>query len=271
MVDVNGVAATVKGETYSASVPLNEGSYTITAVATDSAGNTNSVSITVTAHIPPIISILDPVNFSFVNVSPILFTGTVDDATATVTVNGTNAQVANRTYVVTGIPLQIGPNNIQVIGTDQTGNSATTNITVTREAITQPFIQIVSGDNQNGNIGTALAAPLVVQLLNGSTPVPNVHVIFKVTENDGLLTAGNQTRQLIAVDTDAQGQAQAVLTLGNRAGAGNNVVEAYGVTREPRFSSRPGPRKRRPRSMSTPAPISSARSARPCPCPSWRS
>lgn len=317
-VTCNGVAASVSGTGFTCKVPLQEGANLLDVKATDIAGNARSPNIGVTAHIPPRINILDPANFSFVNVSPIIFSGTVDDPTATVsvngisanlngqswsvsvplhegnntmtavatkpngtagtaslqvtldttpprvtvdspaegfktteeqitvtgivndivvgtvnseqarvTVNGVAAQVANRTYVAPGVPLQLGPNNIQVIGRDQTGNSATTNITVTREAITQPFIKLVSGNNQTGNIATALAELLVVQLLNGATPVPNVHVIFKVTENDGFLKPGDDKRQLIVVDTDAQGQAQALFTLGNRAGAGNNVVEAY--------------------------------------------
>jgi hypothetical protein len=37
----------------------------------------------------------------------------------------------------------------------------------------------------------------------------------------------NGRQQLIAVNTDAQGQARATLTLGNRAGAGSSTVQAY--------------------------------------------
>lgn len=86
----------------------------------------------------------------------------------------------------------------------------------------------MSGNNQTGAIATTLTESLVVQLLNGEAPVANTPVIFKITENDGYLQFTNGRKlQLIAVNTDAEGKAQAMLTLGNRAGAGNNVVEAY--------------------------------------------
>ena len=52
-------------------------------------------------------------------------------------------------------------------------------------------------------------------------------VLFKVFGNDGTLTAGASDRLSSAVvETDADGFAEATFTLGSRAGAGNNRVEA---------------------------------------------
>jgi hypothetical protein len=55
-VTVNGIQATVSSNTFSATVPLNEGLNTITATATDSYEQTVTQSITVTFVPPPIIS-----------------------------------------------------------------------------------------------------------------------------------------------------------------------------------------------------------------------
>ena len=65
--------------------------------------------------------------------------------------NGAAAQVANRTFLATDVPLAIGPNVIQAVGRDRVGNAATTQITVTRQAVTaQAQIRLVSGNNQTG-------------------------------------------------------------------------------------------------------------------------
>ena len=62
-VTVNGTTATIAGGTFSASVTLNESSNTLTATATDPAGNTALASVTVTLDtVPPIITISAPTN-----------------------------------------------------------------------------------------------------------------------------------------------------------------------------------------------------------------
>ena len=48
-------------------------------------------------------------------------------------------------------------------------------------------------------------------------------------QNDGLLTAGATPQPTVAATTDSQGRAEARWTLGHRAGAGGNAVEAYAV------------------------------------------
>lgn len=238
-VTVNGISASVSGGNWSASVPLSEGNNTLTAVATKNDGTVNTASIQVTLDTtPPRVTVDSPADGfktveETVTVTGIvndIVVGTVNSGQAQVTVNGIKAEVANRTYRADAIPLQLGVNSIQVIGKDQVGNSATTTIKVTREATNQPFIKTVSGNNQRGAIASALEQPLVVQLLDGTTPAAHVPVLFKVVENDGYLRLDNGKKlQLIAVNTDADGKAQATLTLGHRAGAGNNIVEAYAV------------------------------------------
>lgn len=69
-VTVNGAAAALTGDTFSATVALNDGANIITAIATDTAGNTASSSITVTRQAsqpplpPPTISAINPTSTS---------------------------------------------------------------------------------------------------------------------------------------------------------------------------------------------------------------
>ncbi|HVX58060.1 MAG TPA: hypothetical protein VHA37_10165, partial [Candidatus Saccharimonadales bacterium] len=152
---------------------------------------------------------------------------------ATVTVNGASAQVANRTFLANSIPLSIGANTIKAVATDRAGNSVTTQITITRQAPTPGQIKLVSGNNQTGAIGAVLGAPLVVNLTNSDgTPAANKPVIFSVTNNNGMLAdpaSNNAAAASVMVNTNAQGQAQATWTLGQRAGAGGNAAQAYAV------------------------------------------
>ena len=79
-------------------------------------------------------------------------------------------------------------------------------------------LSIVSGDNQNGLTGEALANPFVVEVRDQyDDPVAGVTVTFAVSGGGGSLSD-------ISVDTDANGLAQSTLTLGSA--PGTNTVEA---------------------------------------------
>jgi Glucodextranase, domain B len=240
-VTVNGLAAPVGNGSFSVSVPLAEGPNIITATATSNAGvSTGSIQVTLDTT-PPHVTITSPPD-QFVtteasisvagNVNDIVV-GTVNDQQAQVTVNGVSAQVANRTFLATPIPLNMGANVIQAVARDRAGNAATTQITITRQppAQGQGQIKLVSGNNQTGVIGSVLPAPLVVALTEANgAPAANKPVIFKVTQYDGLVSVSGSTPAASSMaTTNAQGQAQAQLTLGMRAGAGGNTVEAYTV------------------------------------------
>ncbi len=88
----------------------------------------------------------------------------------------------------------------------------------------------MSGNNQSAAIGARVPAPLVIALTDAAgNPVANQTVIFKVAQNDGMVVAGGAPGSSVLATTDAQGRASAVWTLGHRAGAGGNSVEAYTV------------------------------------------
>ncbi|HTF45410.1 MAG TPA: choice-of-anchor X domain-containing protein, partial [Terriglobales bacterium] len=235
-VTVNGIAAAQDGGAFQVSVPLQEGNNTITAVAANSNSTDSAASIQVTLDTTaPHVTIDSPLSGATTIEETITVTGIVNDIVvgtvngqqASVSVNGVAAEVANRHYMAKNVPLQAGENTLQLAARDQTGNSATLSAKITREALGPQFIKLVSGNNQSGAAGASLPAPLTVQLMNGGAPAPNVPVIFKVMENDAILQPGAGKPRLISINTDAQGQAKATLTLGHRSGAGNNTVQAY--------------------------------------------
>ena len=243
-VTVNGIAAPVAGGVFTATIPLNEGSNILTAVARNAGGNTGAANISVMLDTtPPHVTIDAPSNNSTTTDVAIAVTGTVNDVVigtvnsqdAQVTVNGLPAMVGNRTYSAGNVPLGLGANTISVTGRDRVGNASTSSITVTRLASGQPpqpavgqpvinqFLSIVSGNNQTGTILTALPAPLVVALRDSSNnPVRNQPVIFRVTGDNGSVNG----LPAISINTDPNGQAIVPWTLGRRSGAGINTVQA---------------------------------------------
>jgi hypothetical protein len=235
----NGASAGINANGFGATISLKEGSNTITCVATDAAGNAGTASITVSLDTaPPRVTIDSPRNEATLTASPITVTGMVNDIVmgtvnseeARVTCNGVNAQVANRAFVAANVPLNPGANSITCTGIDRAGNVDTARVTVTLDTSALAKISIVSGNNQIGRIGEPLPDPLVVSLTDDAgNPVTDKKVIFKVIENDGTLSGGENGGRALIVTTDANGHAQTLFTLGTRAGAGNNRVEATAV------------------------------------------
>ena len=229
---VNGVDATITGGTYTADITLGEGTRFITAVAQDPLGNTGTANISVTIDTtPPRVILGTPTDGITVFSSPITVTGMINDIVsgtvngnnATVTVNGVSANVANRGFMAENVSLSPGANMVTAIGTDTAGNQAQASITVTLDTTAQAKINIVSGNNQTGAINTALASPLIVELVDAQGgPLANRSVTFKVTRNDGFLDSGPRS---VTLSSDTLGRAQVTWTLGSYAGAGENRVE----------------------------------------------
>ncbi|NHZ97548.1 choice-of-anchor X domain-containing protein [Massilia sp. CCM 8734] len=239
LVKINGIAAPLSDKRFAAAVPLNEGPNTVTAVATNSNGSTSTASVLVTLDTTaPKVEIYSPAegastSAAVVTVSGVvndIVVGTVNPQQATVTVNGVAAEVLNRSFLARDVPLALGANQIQAVATDRAGNRATTTVKLERLAPGRASLSIVSGNNQSALVGAAVAAPLVVKLLDGQgAPQVDKPVVFRVIGLDGTLGATQATGyglSAMAVNTDAQGQARAYFRLGSRAGSGNNLVEA---------------------------------------------
>jgi Glucodextranase, domain B len=234
-VRINGVDATVTNNLYMAQVPILEGTNTLTAVATNTNGTVTTASVQVTLDTtPPKVTISSPeaqmeTGESSITVSGLvndIVVGTVNPLQASVTVNGVAAQVSNRSFVRAAVPLAMGPNTIQVVATDRSGNSATASVVVNRIALAGT-VAIASGNNQSGPAGSVLPQPLVVRLTNLlGQPAVGVPVVFRVEENSGGLVSGTSTLGSLGVITNTAGEASVSFRLGTRSGAGNNVVEA---------------------------------------------
>jgi hypothetical protein len=235
-VSVNGIPAPVSGGNFLATVPVQEGISTITAAATNADGSTETASVQVNLDTtPPHVAIYAPLDGSITQDSTVTVTGLVNDIVvgtvnpqqATVKVNGVAAQVANRSFSVSSVPLVVGTNVIHATAVDAAGNQATVTATVVRQSPGQPAVKIFSGNNQTGPIGGTLPQPLVAQVVNAfGQPVANVPVIFRVMVQDGTLGPAQPGLSDIAVNTNGQGQASVQFRLGTHAGAGNNLVEA---------------------------------------------
>ncbi|MBL9120460.1 MAG: Ig-like domain-containing protein [Phycisphaerae bacterium] len=174
----------------------------------------------------------------FVNVG-----GTVGDTLSgfeglTVSVNGQRAVVdialgQNGTWLAENVQLNrpSQPTILNVVATDVVGNTVTKSLTVTRVAPPRnaPYLEVLSGDDQVGLVGTALPVPIAVKVWKADgTPYANKLVDFRVTQNDGRLSGrgyGSDT-MFYQVLTDASGVASASWTLGGTAGCGNHRVEA---------------------------------------------
>jgi len=96
----------------------------------------------------------------------------------------------------------------------------------------QPGLLIISGDGQNGEAGTLLSAPLLVQVRDGNEqPLVNAPVTFTVTQGEGQLAlATNDTNfsSVLALRTDGEGQAAVFVLLPDE--AGTNLVRATAVS-----------------------------------------
>ena len=235
----NGIGATLGSGTFAATVPLQEGNTTLACVAQESGGHVATATESVTLDTtPPRVVIGSPADGSTVSASPIAVTGVVNDVVvgtvnggqATVSCNGVDAQISNRTFAAPGITLTEGVNTITCTSTDRAGNLGSATITVKLDTSPHARINQVSGDLQSAQIGAELPNPLVVSLTDDSgNPVAGKPVIFKVLQNDGTVDGGGMSGRSAAVTTDANGRAQVQFTLGTRAGSGNNQVQASAV------------------------------------------
>src|SRR5439155_17908659 len=78
-VGCNGASASSTGQRFNCTVTLTPGANSISATATDVAGNTGTSSLSLTYRRVPVVTITSPANLSYLNLSPTTVTGTVGD------------------------------------------------------------------------------------------------------------------------------------------------------------------------------------------------
>jgi hypothetical protein len=137
---------------WTASVPVVPGANLITVVATDTAGNSQSASITVTLDtVVPSVSITTPTTgATFVTKNAtVTLGGTASDNVMVALVewrvnNGSfTAAAGTSAWTASGIPLVAGTNVIDIRATDSAGNTFIRSLTVTRDNV-NPTVAITS-------------------------------------------------------------------------------------------------------------------------------
>ena len=205
---VNGVAATVSGNAFTASVPASDGALTLQAVATDGAGNSASATTTVTIDsAAPVVTIVNPADGQYTAATSLDVSGGVNDSSAVrVTVNGVDAAMTGTAFVATGVPIGDGPSvPIQVVATDAAGNASTSTVTV-RVDRTPPVVRITSPVVNAYRKGPVLhvegtvtdLSPVLVEVNGELAAVDGGGFTADVPANDGAFTVTATARDAAA-------------------------------------------------------------------------
>lgn len=246
-VTVNGISAPVSNRSFQATnVPLSVGDNTIAANAVDRAGNAASFGIVVTRVLPgqPHIVVVSgnnqtgPVNTVLPQplVVQLLDGAGVPIPSQTVVfavtqnnglVNGfaapksilTDAQ--GEAQVAWTLGSRAG--SVNLVEASVAGISGSAIFTATGVGGVPAKIVVDAGGQQTGAIGQPLPNPLAVVVTDAAhNRLPNVPVTFQVTKGGGNF-AGQPS---VVINTDSDGRALAVFTLGPTDGIANNLVEA---------------------------------------------
>ena len=229
-ITINGVPATVDGNSFSAIVPLSEGPNSLSIVATDTAGNRTEVARTVTRDTTaPVLSIETPADSSYTNANQIQISGTFSDAVS-LTVNGTAPVINGNSFTATvALPIE-GANTITVLASDAAGNQSELFHTINRDTIS-PTISLshpVEGEVNKLVLtsGTVTdASPLTVTIDGTQVPTEDGFFERKAEAPEG-------TRQVRVVATDAAGNTNEVvlsITVDLTAPLFSNVSPAEGT------------------------------------------
>lgn len=243
---VNGVPASLDGGSFTAIVPLRQGTNMVVALATKASGRTGTGSIQVTRDvIAPIVRIDSPRD-GFVSVNDrVAVTGLVNDVVpggtaAEVRVDGIEAEVGGGAFLVEEVELLPGPNTIEAVATDSVGNTGRHAIIVHFQPAVGARVVMESGNGQAAAVRLLLPGPLVARVVDElGNPLAGHLVRFQATRNNGLLraTAGDPPARVVQVPTDGSGRAGVLFSLGDTSGVGTNrvVATAVGVAGEVEF------------------------------------
>lgn len=149
---------------------------------------------------------------------------------ASVSINGIEVEVINRSFELGEYLLQPGLNAINVVATDAVGNANLVTVTVNHLSNAGQRIEEIRGNNQLSNIGTTLSEPLVVRLVDrNNVPIVGRAVTFEVFSGDGLVTDLPRSGRALTVISNDQGFAEVDFQLGQRSGAGLHQVIARSI------------------------------------------
>jgi hypothetical protein len=216
-VTVNGQAATVTGNSFSAVVNLTEGSNAINISAVDAFGNTSQLNKNIIRDTTaPVISLQQP-SESYTNATEISVAGSINDATATtVTVNNTVVPVNNNSFnFPASLPIE-GTNTFIVHAVDAAGNTNEITRSIIRDTIAPQLSLTYPTEGEFAKtlrvLGTtADASPVSVEVsgqplaiaqggnFSGDLEIAEGTQTVRITAQDA---AGNQTRIDRSVNID---------------------------------------------------------------------
>ncbi|MBI5847209.1 MAG: Ig-like domain-containing protein [Nitrospirae bacterium] len=213
------------GGPYAITVVLSAGTNSITAMATDSAGNTSEAMRTITADaVAPILKITSPVAGAYIGSHSVTVSGTVSESSSTkVVVNGQEAQVTGNSFTLQSLTLSEGSNAIQAEATDAAGNKGSDGISVISDTIapvvtiTAPADGLKTSNRVQTVSGSAIdASPIVSATLNDA-PLSLASTAFN---QQITLQEGSQTITVKATDKAGNiGTATVTVTLDDMAPA----------------------------------------------------
>jgi len=135
---------------------------------------------------------------------------------------GGNVTDNNGEATLTGVTLDGLAVNGATITATLTSNPALSVTFQEGTLVTLTALNVVSGNNQSAQVGTAFSAPLVVQLVNASGPVANYSVQF---------SAAGVSLSATTATTNSNGQASVTATAGSVAGNATVTATAGGLSK----------------------------------------
>ncbi|MBZ4419470.1 Ig-like domain-containing protein [Myxococcus sp. RHSTA-1-4] len=203
--------------------PLTDGPHSVTATATDAAGNTATDTNAFTVDTATSVAIATPAEGAVLNNGTVTYTGTAEPgATVTVVVDGqtvgTVTAGADGSWSVTGAtPLTDGPHTVTATATDTAGNTATDTNTFTVDAQTSVAITTPAD-------GVVLTNPVVTYQ---GTAEPGAEVTVVVDgQTVGTVTAAADGSWSVAVATSLADGSHAV-TATARDAQGNTATDTH--------------------------------------------
>lgn len=203
-ITVNGNAASIIGNSFSAPVPLTEGSNSLLIVAVDSAGNRSQTTLAVTRDsTPPVVALTS--KDTITNASQFTVAGTVTEANqATVTINGVVAALNGNSFS-TVEQLNEGANSFLVVVTDGAGNRIEATQIVTRDTVS-PVLNVVAP--VNGFITDDTVVAVFGQVTDATRVAVSVNDTSMVTDGNsfgGQVELPEGVNQVHVIATDAAG------------------------------------------------------------------
>ncbi len=204
---------TLTGISYTPSSNLPEGFHTATVTVSDLSKNPASLTWHFTTDtVAPVATITSHKNNQYLNTPTISISGSVDDPTATVTVNNTNASVSGNTFTLSNLALSEGQNTITAVAKDTAGNSGKDSITINLDSIAPaPPVITQPGTPTNGGsitLNGAAEALSIVKIYAGQGGAALVGTV--AADAQGMFTLSSVTlaegdNAFIATATDATG------------------------------------------------------------------